>query len=99
MASQAFSDVQMADSFPGASPNARFLAGTLAKSEESWKSYLLKSGWSAVLHIVGLSLFLYVVTRQGALDQIKKVINTPDITWIAQPGPGGGGDGGDRKSV
>jgi protein TonB len=97
MAAQALSEVQMADSFPGASPNARFLAGTLAKNEESWKSYLLKSGWSAVLHILGLTLFLYIVTRTEALDQIKKVINTPDITWIAQPGPGGGGGGGGNK--
>ncbi len=96
MAAQALSEAQM-DSFPGASPNSRFLAGTLAKNEESWKSYLLKSGWSAVLHIVGLSLFLYIVTRTEALDQIKKVINTPDITWIAQPGPGGGGGGGGNK--
>ncbi len=87
----------MADSFPGASPNARFLAGTLAKSEESWKSYLLKTGWSVLLHVVGLGLFLYVITRPGAMDTIKKVINTPDITWIAQPGPGGGGGGGGNK--
>ncbi len=87
----------MSDSFPGASPNARFLAGTLAKTEESWKSYLLKSGWSVVLHVVGLAVFLYAITRPGAMDTIKKVINTPDITWIAQPGPGGGGGGGGNK--
>jgi protein TonB len=31
------------------------------------------------------------------MDTIKKVINTPDITWIAQPGPGGGGGGGGNK--
>jgi periplasmic protein TonB len=97
MAAQALSEVQMADSFPGASPNARFLAGTLAKSDESWKSYLLKSGWSVVLHVLGLGLFLYAITRPGAMDTIKKVINTPDITWIAQPGPGGGGGGGGNK--
>ena len=97
MASQALSQVQMADSFPGSSPNARFLAGTLATNDESWKSYLLKSGWSVVLHVLGLGLFLYVITRSGAMDTIKKVINTPDITWIAQPGPGGGGGGGGNK--
>lgn len=97
MAAQALSELQMSDSFPGASPNARFLAGTLAKSEESWKSYLLKSGWSVVLHVIGLSVFLYAITRPGAMDTIKKVINTPDITWIAQPGPGGGGGGGGNK--
>jgi hypothetical protein len=87
----------MADSFPGASPNARFLAGTLVKSDESLKSYLLKSSWSVVLHLLGLSIFLYGITRAGAMDTIKKVINTPDITWIAQPGPGGGGGGGGNK--
>src|SRR5882672_6489610 len=88
MATQALSNLQMADSFPGASPNARFLAGTLAKSDESLKSYLLKSSWSVILH---------GITRPGAMDTIKKVINTPDITWIAQPGPGGGGGGGGNK--
>jgi protein TonB len=97
MASQAFSEFQMADSFPGAGPNARFLAGTLAKSDESWKSYLLKSSWSVVLHAIVLGVFLYAITRPGAMDTIRKVINTPDITWIAQPGPGGGGGGGGNK--
>jgi len=97
MASQALSQVQMADSFQGSSPNARFLAGTLATNNESWKSYLLKSGWSVVLHVLGLGVFLYAITRPGAMDTIKKVINTPDITWIAQPGPGGGGGGGGNK--
>src|SRR5882672_10109023 len=97
MATQALSNLQMADSFPGASPNARFLAGTLAKSDESLKSYLLKSSWSVILHVIGLSIFLYGITRPGAMDTIKKVINTPDITWIAQPGPGGGGGGGGNK--
>ncbi len=86
------------DSFPGSSPNARFLAGSLPVSDTSWKSYLLKSSWSVVLHALGFALFLWVVTRTDAMNQVLKVINPPDITWIATPGPGGGGGGGGNKS-
>jgi len=44
-----------------------------------------------------LGLFLWVITRQAAIDTLAKVI-PPDVTWIASPGPGGGGGGGgDRK--
>jgi protein TonB len=98
MSVQAISEHPMADSFPGSSPNARFLAGSLSASDTSWKSYLLKSSWSVVLHLAGLGLFLWIMTRTGALNTIAKVIDAPDITWIAAPGPGGGGGGGgDRK--
>lgn len=67
-------------------------------SDTSWKSYLLKSSWSVVLHALGFALFLWVVTRTDAMNQVLKVINPPDITWIATPGPGGGGGGGGNKS-
>lgn len=85
----------MAESFPGASPNARFLAGSLATSDISWKSYLLRSSWSVVAHVAGLALFLWIVTRPATLETIKAI--QPDITWIAAPGPGGGGGGGGNK--
>lgn len=97
MSIQAISEYQMADSFPGSSPNARFLAGSLPVSDTSWKSYLLKSSWSVVIHLVGLGLFIWTITRTGAMDTLAKVINPPDITWIASPGPGGGGGGGGNK--
>jgi len=97
MAVQAFSEYSMPDSFPGSSPNARFLAGSLPVSDTSWKSYLLKTSWSVVIHLVGLAVFIWVITRTGAMDTLAKVINAPDITWIASPGPGGGGGGGGNK--
>jgi periplasmic protein TonB len=87
----------MPDSFPGSSPNARFLAGSLPVSDTSWKSYLLRTSWSVVIHLVGLGVFIWVITRTGAMDTLAKVINAPDITWIASPGPGGGGGGGGNK--
>src|SRR3954462_12285098 len=97
MSFQALSEYPMPDSFPGSSPNARFLAGSLPVSDTSWKSYLLKSSWSVVLHLIGLGLLLWAITRTGAMDTLAKVINPPDITWIAAPGPGGGGGGGGNR--
>jgi protein TonB len=94
---QAISEYSMPDSFPGSSPNARFLAGSLPVSDTSWKSYLLKSSWSVVIHLVGLGVFLWVITRTDAMNSLVKAINPPDITWIASPGPGGGGGGGGNK--
>src|SRR3954463_359260 len=97
MSFQALSEYPMPDSFPGASPNARFLAGSLPVSDTSWKSYLLKSSWSVLLHVLGLGLLLWALTRSGAMEQLAKAVNVPDITWIASPGPGGGGGGGGNK--
>ena len=87
----------MAEAYQGASPNARFLAGALPTSDTSWKSFLLRSSWSVVMHVVGLLVFLWIVTRPGAFATLAKVIDQPDITWVAMPGPGGGGGGGGNK--
>ena len=97
MSVQALSEHRMAEAYQGASPNARFLAGSLPTSDTSWKSFLLRSSWSVVMHVVGLLLFLYIVTRPGAFATLAKVIDRPDITWVAMPGPGGGGGGGGNK--
>lgn len=88
----------MAEAYQGASPNARFLAGSLPTSETSWKSFLLRSSWSVVVHIGGLALLIWILTRPGAMAGLAKVIDQPDITWIAMPGPGGGGGGGGTKT-
>jgi periplasmic protein TonB len=89
---------QMAEAYQGASPNARFLAGSLPESDTSWKSYLLRSSWSVVIHVGGLALLIWVLTRPATIAGLAKVIDQPDITWIAQPGPGGGGGGGGNKA-
>ena len=87
----------MADAYQGGSPNARFLAGSLAESQTSWKSFLLRSSWSVVAHVAGLAFLIWALTRPG-LATLAKAIDRPDITWIAQPGPGGGGGGGGTKT-
>ena len=88
----------MAEAYQGASPNARFLAGSLPTSETSWKSILLRSSWSVIVHVGGLALLIWILTRPGAIAGLAKVIDQPDITWIAMPGPGGGGGGGGTKT-
>jgi periplasmic protein TonB len=93
-----FQPLKMADAYQGASPNARFLAGSLPQSETSWKSYLLRSSWSVVIHVGGLALLIWIFTRPATIAGLAKVIEQPDITWIAQPGPGGGGGGGGTRT-
>jgi protein TonB len=88
----------MAEVYQGASPNARFLAGALPQSDTSWKSYLLRSSWSVVIHVGGLALLIWIFTRPATIAGLAKVIEQPDITWIAQPGPGGGGGGGGTRT-
>jgi hypothetical protein len=83
----------MAEAYQGGSPNARFLAGSLPQSETSWKSFLLRSSWSVVIHVGGLALLIWILTRPATIAGLAKVIDQPDITWIAQPGPGGRGTG------
>ena len=87
----------MAEAYQGASPNARFLAGSLHETKLSWKSFLLRSSWSVVLHVGGLILLVWVLTRPATISGLAKVLDQPDITWVAQPGPGGGGGGGGNK--
>jgi TonB family protein len=86
----------MSDASQGISPNSRFLAGALPASETSWKSFLLRSSWSVVAHVVGLALFIYIVTRPATIQTIQKVI-PPEVVWLDKPGPGGGGGGGGNK--
>jgi TonB family protein len=86
----------MSEVYQGISPNSRFLAGTLPAGETSWKSFLLRSSWSVVAHVVGLALLLYIVTRPATIATIQKVI-PPEVVWLDKPGPGGGGGGGGNK--
>ncbi len=97
MSVQVPSERQMAEAYQGASPNARFLAGSLAASETSWKSYLLRSSWSVAAHVAALSLLIWIVTRPDAMNVVVKAIQ-PEIIWTAVPGPGGGGGGGGNRS-
>jgi protein TonB len=51
-----------------------------------------------VIHVGGLALLIWILTRPATIAGLAKVIDQPDITWIAQPGPGGGGGGGGNKT-
>jgi protein TonB len=96
MSARALSDKPMAEVYQGVSPNSHFLAGTLPTSDISWKSYLLRSSWSVLAHVLGLALFIYIITRPATIASIAKVI-PPDVVWLDRPGPGGGGGGGGNK--
>jgi protein TonB len=96
MSTQALSS-HMPEPYQGASPNARLLVGALPTSETSWKSYLVRSSWSVLVHVAGLALLIYVLTRPATIAGLSKVIDQPDVVWLDKPGPGGGGGGGGNK--
>lgn len=99
MAFPIVSEHLMPEPYQGASPNSRFLAGTVPASETSWQSYGQRLAGSVLTHLVGLAIVLFVLTRLPEVSPSALAeVPPPDITWIASPGPGGGGGGGgDRK--
>jgi TonB family protein len=89
----------MSEVYQGASPNARFLAGTVVDDETSWKSYAQRATTSVLFHVLAVLIVVYIATRTTALAPITQIFEPPkDITWIALPGPGGGGGGGGNKT-
>ena len=58
MSARALSDQLMPDAYQGLSPNSRLLAGAVPTSEISWKSYLLRSSWSVIVHVAGFALLI-----------------------------------------
>lgn len=89
----------MSEIYQGASPNARFLAGTVADDETSWKSYAQRATGSVLAHILALLIVVYIATRTTTLAPIAQIFEPPkDITWVAIPGPGGGGGGGGNRT-
>jgi TonB family protein len=85
----------------GASPNAHFLVGDTPAPAQ------LKSRWgnafsvSALSHVVGFLLILFIATRLPATRPVTQGIDQTkyNIIWIPQPGPGGGGGGGGNKQI
>lgn len=88
----------MPEAYQGASPNSRFLAGSVPVVETSWQSYLQRLTGSVVTHLAAFALVLYVATRLPVLAPTEGKTPMPDITWIATPGPGGGGGGGGNRT-
>jgi TonB family protein len=99
MAFPIISEHLMPEPYQGASPNSKFLSGTVPASDTSWQSYAQRFAGSMLAHLLGFAIFLFVITRLPAAGPTEIVqLPPPDITWIASPGPGGGGGGGGNRS-
>ncbi len=99
MAFPLMADQLMPEVYQGASPNSRFLAGSVPATETSWQSYGQRFAGSVVAHLAALAVVLFLLTRIPAVsEEISRPTPLPDITWIATPGPGGGGGGGGNRT-
>jgi protein TonB len=97
MSAQAAFQQRMSETYQGASPNARLLAGSVAANETPWTSYVQRATGSVLTHLAVLGLVVYAMTRPTVMAPITKMFDPPNVTWIAKPGPGGGGGGGGNK--
>jgi periplasmic protein TonB len=88
----------MPESYQGASPNARLLAGAVNSSPVHSARLGNAFSVSAITHVVAALLVLFVISLP-----VVQSPNSPDalslknIVWTADPGPGGGGGGGGNK--
>lgn len=99
MSAPAVYEHRMSEVYQGASPNARFLAGTVVGDETSWKSYAQRATGSVLFHGAAVLLVVFIATRTATLAPITQIFEPPrDVTWIALPGPGGGGGGGGNRT-
>lgn len=91
----------MSASYQGASPNARFLAGSVPHGKDDRVRFGNAFGFSFLGHIVGTLLVLFIASRLP--DMTPQASPPParppsEIVWLAAPGPGGGGGGGGNES-
>jgi len=87
----------MPESYQGASPNARLLAGALASTPNDSVRFGNAFSVSAITHVVAVLLVLFVITLPGVEAPNQERISLRNIVWTAEPGPGGGGGGGGNK--
>ena len=86
------SEPLMPEAYQGASPNSRFLAGSVPANETSWQSYGQRLAGSVLAHLAALAIVVFGLTQIPATaPKATTATPPPDITWIASPGPGGGG--------
>jgi TonB family protein len=85
---------------PGASPNARFLAGDVPHGAVERVRFGNSMLVSAATHIGGFFLVLFILSQvppapltEGPIDD-----KPSDIVWLNVPGPGGGGGGGGNQT-
>ena len=89
----------MPEAYRGASPNARFLAGMVPASENTWRTYAERAAGSVVAHIAVALFIVFVLMRiPKSRSAIIPNANPPEITWLNIPGPGGGGGGGGNNT-
>ncbi len=89
----------MPEVYQGASPNARFLAGSLETSQSNSVRFGNAISVSLVTHLVLALLVLFVFTLPVVPSPDgQSSMSIKDIVWVAQPGPGGGGGGGGNKT-
>jgi protein TonB len=89
----------MPESYQGASPNARLLAGTVEKPDKD--SVRLGNAFSVSFATHGLLvlLVLFVMSLPGApLSPVPDNISLKGLIWTVKPGPGGGGGGGGNNT-
>jgi protein TonB len=88
----------MSESYQGASPNARFLAGDVPEGEHVAKRVGSAVSVSFVSHIAIFFLTLFIISIMPAPSPPDEPARLPsDIVWLNQPGPGGGGGGGGNR--
>jgi protein TonB len=85
----------MPESYQGASPNARLLAGAMESRPKDSVRFGNAFSVSAVTHVVAFLLVLFILSLPSLPTPINpENIPLKGIVWTVSPGPGGGGGGG-----
>jgi TonB family protein len=85
---------------PGASPNARFLAGDVPHGADERVRFGNSFLVSAAAHVGGFFLALIIIANMPPMPTSSAPIDdkVSDIVWLNVPGPGGGGGGGGNNT-
>jgi len=88
----------MPESYQGASPNARLLAGTVASSSKDSVRLGNAFSVSVATHVVLVLVVLFIISLPGSpLSPVPDNMSLKGLIWTVSPGPGGGGGGGGNK--
>jgi TonB family protein len=88
----------MPETYQGASPNARLLAGALASQPKDSVRLGNAFSVSAITHVAAALLVLFIISLPTVQAPASpESLSLRNIIWTAEPGPGGGGGGGGNK--
>jgi protein TonB len=88
----------MPESYQGASPNARLLAGTLEPSAKDSVRFGNAFSVSAATHGIIVLIVLFIISLPAVpLSPVPDNLSLKGLIWTVSPGPGGGGGGGGNK--